>query len=103
MSYTRNLKVIYQIVLNNFDTKNAEDAFIFGICNIIRYLYNRRLISIREYNMVMAHFKAHKPTIFSKFWWHRSYRRRKSAFWWNSSKAGDGQRKKFLQHLINNL
>ena len=98
MSYTRDLKVLYQIVLRKFDAPCT-----FGICNIITGLNARREFSIKEVDALFRHFKAHKPTIFSKFWWYWSYNRRKRLFWWDNNDAGDKQRKKFLQHLIDNL
>lgn len=90
---TRELKELYQIVLDNF-------ANGFSICENIRFLFHNYTISNEEKEWLINNFHSNKPEWYnSKFWWNTEYIGR--VFWWRDTREGNEQRKLFLQYLIN--
>jgi hypothetical protein len=76
---------LYQNVLNNY------------MCGLICWAIEDYTPYIQKNNL-LKHFNKQRPSIFSKFWWHKSYNT-KSCIWWKSHLGGDEQRKLFLAYL----
>jgi hypothetical protein len=95
----RTLKQLYTLLLRKQMVRHK------GICLNIEILYNERLISSYEKDLLHNHFKNQYPTIFSKFWWNTSFKQFTSryGYWWKSDEKGQEQRIKFLQHIISKL
>lgn len=74
--------------------QNVLNLYVHGgICSAID-----GYTPLSKRGLLKKHFKAQRPSIFSKFWWHKSYNVFGS-FWWWSAKGGNEQRKLFLAHL----
>lgn len=93
----RDLKTLYQLVLDNFDTYT-----ITGICCKIVLLHEDRIISDKEYAILIEDFLSKRRIKwYSKFYWNKSVTNKN--YWWQNNYKGNEQRKKYLQHIINKL
>jgi len=91
----KSLKELYILLLVNFK------GTFGGICCRIWSLYYKSLITKIERDKLFKHFQKSKPSIFSKFYWNKSYTG--NIYWWKLNGEGNSQRIKFIEHTINNL
>jgi len=97
----KTLKELYQLVLE--ELKNPQYQ---GICIVINKLHFNNIIQYNETILLETHFKKHKPTIFSKFWWDSSFNKSllsHYSYWWAGNKKGKEQRIKFIEYIISKL
>jgi len=74
--------------------QNVLNKYVYGsICDNIECHTPSNKV-----DALLKHFQKQRPTIFSKFWWHRSYNAF-NEYWWFAWKGGNIQRKLFLAHL----
>ncbi len=100
----RDLKELYQILLDNYDAKQEYYKEYVGICAIIFNLELGGQINELEYRLLNKDFKTRRPKAFSKFWWNLSFNKNtNNLWWWNRNKWGNKQRKLFIKHIIDSL
>jgi hypothetical protein len=96
----RNLKELYQIVIDNF----YKYPLLSGICRKMAQIYFDRLITIEEYRLLENDFKKRVPKWYSKFYWNKFFVYSGGyGYWWTLDNLGDEQRIKYLNHIVKKL
>lgn len=103
----RDIKTLYQILLDNFDSI-MEDYKQYaiptpGICYVIGSIIEKGKITIQEHEALSKDFLNRYPKMFSKFWWNWNFYKSNSVYWWTRDEAGNKQRKLFIQDIISKL
>jgi len=99
----RDLKELYQILLDKYDEIHLFYGNYIGICTTIEWL-NWEFINDEEYKLLKRDFQLRRPKAFSKFWWNFSFNKNtNNVWWWDKNKSGNKQRKLFIKHIIDSL
>jgi hypothetical protein len=98
----RDLKILYEILLEECETFIIKKTRILGICSIIPMIYMSNQVTEKEFLLLAQDFKTRKPKWYSKFYWYHLYKGKKG-YWFELSDKGDEQRKEFIKHIIKKL
>lgn len=96
----RKLSELYKIVLEKFlEKKYIYEPNIHYRC--ICFTISGINLGSGEERTLFINLVRNYPTIFSKFYWNKSFKpRNKYGYWWNGTEEGYNQRVLFLKHLI---
>lgn len=93
----RSLYTLYGIAIDNSSILQDKER---GICNLMNNIRMGGLITRKEYEKLITHFKANNPKHSSKF---ASFSLHKtfycSVWWWSLTEEGNKQRVLFLKTL----
>ena len=59
----RTEKELFELMLTR------QDLFIAGLCNWIKNMYFKRLITIEEYGLIRNYIKKNEPLCGYNYWW----------------------------------